>query len=282
MANINQFQNTPSNTGTADTNNLGFSGVSKWGDSSIQNSQLPNQVPPNMLGQPASGIGGAQSGVGVPPPPSIGGTGYSIPGLIQTQLAGNTAARTQNQNNWDSAKANLMQYTTPFTPDVIANMKNSNAMLAQGGENNAFTQQAGILAASGQNDASSLAAAAATANRNALGAQVGNNTNIGIQAQLANNQAGQNVGNSILSHLPQVKPDDLSGIIGLTGQMQTNQALLANQQNQQQFQNSLLMNQFNKPISPGATNGRPIVGAGDPTQAARSGPSTNGILMGSY
>lgn len=253
MPNVNQYQNTPTNASYgADTTNLGFSGLSgqsKWGDSSAQNSTPYNQVAPGQLGQPP----GAQ----IAP---FGGTGFSLQQLVQNQLGQNQSARAQNQGNWNSASANLQKYTTPFTPDVLAAMKNENAMKAQAGQNNAFTQQAGIMAAAGQGDASSMAAAAAQAQRTGLGAQIGANTNLGIQAALANNQAGFNVGNSIMSHLPQVRPDDLSGLMALQ-----------NNVNNQNNQNSILQNQFNRPMSPGQTNGRPIVGAGDPTQQGPNG-----------
>lgn len=249
MPNVTQYQNTPTNAPSgqgADTTNLGFNGLSgqnQWGDAGV-------------LNRFNAGNAAAAPGAGTLP-----GTGFNLQQLVQRQLAGNDASRAANQGNWNSASSNLMKYTTPFTPDVIANMQNSNAMKAQAGTNNAFSQQAGILAAGGQGDASSLAAASAQTNRTGLGAQIGANTQLGIQAALGNNQAGFNVGNSIISHLPQNRPDDLSGLMALQ-----------NNVNNQNNQNSILQNQFNRPLSPGMTartNGP--IGAGDTTATGPGG-----------
>lgn len=226
---------TNSGPGMANTQQLGYFPRSQWGDNSIQNS-TPGFGQPNYQQAPAGGVSG---------------TGYSIPGLIQQQMSDWKTADAANIGRFNDASGYLKQFATPFSPDVIANMKNSNAMLAQGGQNNAFLQQQGLLATEGNGDASSMAAAAAQAQRNGLGAQVGANTNLNIQAALGNNQAGYNVGNSILSHLPQQRANDLSGLMSLTNQMQN-----------QDFQRQMLANQANRPIAPGMSNGKPSLGGG--------------------
>ncbi len=256
----NVFQTPPSalNNPTygADTKNLGF--------------QLPGGTNPwsgSQVTDPKYNFGGASNQNSFAP--QNGGLSQfgGINGLIQKQLGSNAQARQQNQQNWTGASGYLKQFATPFDPNTISLMKTQNQMAAQGAENNAFREQQGIMAASGQGDASSLAAAAAEANRHAMGAQVGANSNLDIQARLGNNKAGYDVGNSILSNLPQYKPDDYSGL-GMLGLMGSNQA----------FQQNLLQNQMDRPISPGMTNSRPALGNGQ--QSLSNGGQGGGIVGG--
>lgn len=251
MPNITQNPNMPSNpTYGADTRNLGFqfnggNGMaSKWGDQSNQNSN-PNY---NFSGQPQqpfnpfSANGGQQNGLG---------NGLDFQSLIQKQLGSNAMARQQNQGMWDSSSNYLKQFAQPFTPDVVNAMKNESAMGLQGAANNAFRNESGILAAGGQNDASSLAAAQSEASRHLMGAQAGANQDLSIKAALGNSEAGRSVGSSILSNMPQYKPDDYSGLLALTNQMQ----------NQGTF-NNILANQYDRPQNPGSSNSRPSMGGG--------------------
>ncbi len=250
MANVFQNAPIPSNPTTQpDTRNLGFqfAGQSNpWSGPQVTN---PNYGVTGNFGSPA---GGNQNG-------------FNINSIIQKQLGSNAQARQQNQANWTGASSYLKNFATPYDQATIDKMKASNAMTAQGGANNAFREQQGIMAASGQGDASSLAAAAAEADRNALGARVGADNQLDMQTHLANNQAGFNVGNSILSNLPQYKPDDYSGL-GMLGLMGQNQS----------FQQGLLQNQMDRPISPGMTNSRPAFGNGIFSQSGQGG----GIMGG--
>lgn len=233
----------PTNAGYADTKNIGWNALAgstnPWNGPQLTN---PNYGSSGTLGAPT---GGSNAMAGGPNNTSF------INGIISKQLGSNAQARQQNQANWSGASDYLKQYAQPFDPNTVSLMKTQNQMAAQGAENNAFREQQGIMAASGQGDASSLAAASSEAQRNAMGAQVGANSNLDIQARLGNNDAGFKVGNSILSNLPQVRPDDLSGLgmLGLFGQ-------------QQQFNQNLLQNQADRPISPGMTNSRPAFGNG--------------------
>lgn len=241
----NVFQNPSMQNASygADTRNIGYKLPGQTGpwDNSPQNS-IPGYGASGTFGSPTGGGGNAMGKPG----------GFDIQHIIQQQLGSNALARQQNQQNWTGASNYLKQYATPFSPDVIARMQGQNAMLAQGGANNAFREQQGLLSAGGQGDASSMAAASSEANRMRLGAQVGANNDLAIKAAQANNQAGFNVGNSIIGNLPQYRPDDYSGL-GMLGLMGQNQ----------QFQQSLLQNQMDRPMSPMAARDKPIGGRFD-------------------
>jgi hypothetical protein len=129
-----------------------------------------------------------------------------------------------------------------------------------GASGNAFDEQRGILAAAGQDDASSLAGAAAQAQRHGQGAQIAANTDLGIKAAGINNQAGLTVGSSILNNLPTYRPDDLSGLaqLGLYDQSQ-------------QFERGLIDNAMNRPTSPGMTQGQRPVGGRYANSSADAG-----------
>lgn len=215
-------------TQPANTTQLGYAGVSPWGDSSAQNSQ-PNLGPnPLAIGGPG---GSSNSSL------SIGGN--TLNDWIQKQLAQNNQARQQNQASFSDASNYLKQYANPLSPEIIAQMKSENATKAQAGANNSLAEQKSMMAGSGQGDAGSMAAAASMANRQSLGAQIGANTNLGIQSATLNNNAGMDVGKSILSNIPQYKPDDYSGLMALSLQQQ-------NMQNQ----NAILNNQLGAPKTP--------------------------------
>lgn len=314
----NEWYSPPSqynSSGTANTTQLGYSqggGGVAW-DPSYQpggaNSKTtlntgaaaPGGIP--LWAQGATSFNGQSLGVPGGSPPAGGsstfqasgtsgtggvaqnpGTGYTLQQLVQMQMQQNNQARSQNQGEFNDASGFLKQYTTPLNAQVIQQMKNTNNMQAQAGESNAFREQQGLMGAGGQTDASSLAAASAQANRNALGAQIGANTNLGIQAAQINNTAGYNVGNSIMSHLPQYKPDDYSGLMGLTSSIQNQNTLntlsqnnfnTLNQQNQQNLnlQNQIAQNTATRPIQP--TAGR-IIGPNDNNQSrGGSGANTN-------
>lgn len=231
MPNVNMFAPTPRTAPQygADTTHLGNSVSQVWDDRFKQGAQ------PNALG-------GQQPGATGPNP--------LISSYLQRQTAENARSRAANTGRWDAASNYLKGFSTPFSPDVLAKMKSQNAMLSQGGANNEFRQQQGLMGASGQGDASSTSAALAEASRHALGAQVGANTQLGIQAAQANNAAGMNVGQSILANLPQDRPQDFSGFASM-GLADANQNYLR----------SLTENQMNRPVSPGMTAGsRPIGG----------------------
>lgn len=137
-----------------------------------------------------------------------------------------------------------------LSPQIVQLMKNqaANQISAQG--DNQFNQVKRAMSADGQTDNSSMAAALEAQGRQNMGAQATQNTAIDIAAakqrpidlanaaSVAQKQSGQDigvplgVGNSIIQNLPQVKPDDYSGLLALTNQMQN-----------QQFQNQMLANQ---------------------------------------
>lgn len=232
--------------------------------------------PPNVpMGQPvtvnlggngvqASGFGGAYGGGANSP--------YSLQQLIDMQMKQNNDARAQNQANWASSRDYLMglagQYNkNPSTvsaqsltsqlagnplslsPEIVRLMKNQAANQISAMGDNQFNQVRRALSADGQMDTSSMAAAREAQNRQNMGAQMAQNTNIDIAAAkqrpidlanaaaVAQRQAGQDIGvplgigNSIMSNLPQIRPDDYSGLLALTNQMQN-----------QQFQNQMMAN----------------------------------------
>ncbi len=229
-----------------DTSRLGYKNIPGGGgvtwDDQYQNMSANPQT------QPITNWGG--TGRGDPFAPTGGdsvGTGDSLQGWIGKQMGENSAAKAKNQANWEGASSYLKGFANPLSPDVIARMKSENAVKAQGGYNNAYREQEGILNANGQGDSSSLAAAAAQAQRHSLGAQIGANTDLGIKAAQINNEAGRSVGNSIISNLPQYRGDDLSGLMALTLQQQN-----------QDTQNRILENQYNSPRSPGSSQGVPL------------------------
>lgn len=238
MPNVNYSMPGQNNTYGADTFNLGASGMYgqtaggvQW-DPQWQNTppNLPGNLPnlsylqSNQLGGVAQGQGGANG---------QSGTGYTIPSLVQSQLASNAQARQQNQQNWQGAANAVNQYTTPFTPAVLAAQQTQNSQNVMGQAANANRQQAGMMAADGQTDASSMAAANQANARNAMGALTASNQQLGINAAQANNQAGFQAANSVISHLPQYKPDDYSGLMSLTNTMQQQQQLNGMQANAQ-------------------------------------------------
>lgn len=250
--------------------------------------------------------GGAASGG------SAAAAGGNISSLIAQQQASNDAARAQNQSNWDSAKSYLQglpgQYSSDpantganrvtqsilNNPDVLSQQVQQNIMNRAQNQIGASAQaglntQYGMMAADGQTDSSSMAAAKAASDRNAFAALGNSATGLGIQAatanraseqaasQLGQQQANNNinpamtVGNSIMSHLPQVKPDDYSGLMALSNQMSNQQA--QNQMMQQQFaqQNqlaqlglSMQQNAANRPQNPSASR---LLGPNDGNQS---------------
>lgn len=173
----------------------------------------------------------------------------------------NAQASTQSAQ---SLTGQLAANPLSLSPDVVQNMKNeaSNQISAQ--TDNTARQVQGTLAAGGQADASTLAAMNMQLARQGMGAQQTQNTNIDIDAAkqrttdlqnaagLSQRQSAQDInipmqtGNSILSHLPQVRPDDYSGLLSLTNQMQN-----------QQFQNQML--QYNAQMGrANAANANPL------------------------
>lgn len=172
--------------------------------------------------------------------------------LVQKQLSGWDQARQQNQGGYNSTAGYLKGFAQPISPALLAQMKSSNAALAKGGADNAFRSEQSLLNQGGQGDASSMAAARDEANRMGLGAAVNANSQLGQNAALANNAAGMQVGQSLLSSLPQYRADDYSGLLAL----QQNQNWM-----QQQQQNGMP-----SPVSPGMSNGRPSVGGKGPQQ----------------
>lgn len=227
------------------TSRLGFNNIPGGGGVTWDNQyQTGNWQTPNSLPIANWGKGGGAPGAGGAGGASGGGTGDSLSGWVSKQMGENAAAKAKNQANWEGASSYLKGFANPLSPDVVARMKSENANKAQGGYNNAYREQEGIMSANGQADSSSLAAAAAQAQRHALGAQIGANTDLGIKAAMYNNEAGRSVGNSIISNLPQYVPDDYSGLMALTLQQQN-----------QDTQNQILNNQYNAPRSPGSTSG---------------------------
>ncbi len=242
MANLFANAAKPSNTSyQPNTTNLGFQmpgGQGPW-DSSPQNSD-----PKFNFGGGANALGGNAPGGGYTPNPLI-------KNYMTQQTAENQRSRAANVGRWNDASSFLKNYTTPYDPATIAKMKASNAMTAQGGQNNMFREQQGIMDASGQGDASSLAAASAEAGRNALGARVGADNALDMKTHEANNTAGMQVGSTILSNLPQDRPDQFGQFAALG---------LADQNNQ--FNQGMMGNAMTRPIAPGMTNSRPFLGGG--------------------
>lgn len=194
-------------------------------------------------------------------PGATGGTNPLITNYMNQQTTENQRSRAANTGRWDAASSYLKQFATPFSPDIIQKMKGQNSMASLGAAHNAFNQQQGLMDASGQGDASSQSAAMAEANRHAMGATVGANNQLGIEAQKANNAAGMSVGSSILNALPQDVPQDYSGFASL-GLMDQNQ----------QYNRGLTENMMNRPISPGMTAGqRPIGGRYDNNSGGNAG-----------
>lgn len=204
-------------------------------------------------------FGAAGGGVG-------GGLG-NIGGLINQQMQQNNQARQQQQALWDELKKYMMGIPGQYTSDprlkatqaltsrflanpealndnVMAKIMNqtSNNITAQG--DNAYRQQAGMLASQGESDASSLAAARARIAREGMAAQTGANTQLEIQRANQRNQDYMNalnqgraqsqadigvpmqVGNSLLANQPQFRADDLSGLGALAMAQQNQQAML--------------------------------------------------------
>lgn len=232
----NQWATLPGQNSTygADTQNVGYRGPGgmtaggvQWdpywqAQSGGQNQSLLNQqnIRNGFQANPYGAFpGGGQMGGGMGGGAgSLGGAGApgSVQGFMNAQMASNADARAQNQKNWENASGFLKGFQTPFTPGVIAAQQTQNQQQLAGQQANANRQQAGIMAADGQTDAGSLAAAAQASQRNAMGANVNATQNLGIQSTLANNKAGYDVGNSIISHLPQYRPDDYSGMAALS------------------------------------------------------------------
>lgn len=275
--------------GTADTTNLGYRGPTNSGF--MWNSTPQMQQAPLPGTQNAGGLGGA----------------YSLQDLVNMQMGANISTRQQNQNNWDQSKNflqglpgqyagqqstqnadrlsnTLAQNPLSLSPQVVQQMKNETANQIQAQSDNSLQQQMGALAAGGQSDASTIAAAKQAQSRAAMGAQATQNTNIDIEAakqrtqdltNAANVSRGQsaqdiapalNVGNSIISHLPQVRPDDYSGLLALSNQMQ-----------QQQFQDSLLSRGQNNLKTPIAMN--PIGGKYNQNQGGQPPMGNGGVAQ---
>lgn len=253
MPNVNMFAKKPSNTSYgADTRNLGFSGASPWGDSSPQNSD-PNF---NFGGasNPMAGAGGPNKSSGI------------ISNYMTQQRGENARSRAANIGRWNEASGYLKNFANPLSPDVIAKMKSMNAMGAQGAANNQFREEQGLLGMGGQMDASSQAAAADAAHRNFMGASVGADSKLETDAALQNNTAGLQVGTSILNSLPQDRPDDLSGF-----------AQLQLGDNDRNYSRGLMENAMNRPISPGATNGKQMMGGGGGVNPFGASYNPNGM-----
>lgn len=240
----NYIQNyLPQGNGGADTTNLGYKNIAGRGgvtwDPSYQGTANPRDTMPMNFG----GAGKGAFNLGAPG----GKPGFGLNDFIKKQMGSNDEARAKDEANWQGASSYMKQFANPLSPEIIGQMKSENAVKAQGAENNAFAEQQGILAAGGQDDASSLAAAAAQAHRGAQGAQITANTNLGFDAAKYNNQAGLTVGSSILNNLPQHAPDDYSGL-----------AALSLAQQNQDFQHNLISNAYDAPRSPGSVSGPPI------------------------
>ncbi len=229
----NVFQKPMPNYNSPDTRNIGFQ---MPGQSGVM---WDNDWQKNTGGGTQNAFGGGQQSQ----------TNPLIQNYMTKQTSENARSRAANEGRWNSASGYLKGFATPYDPATIARMKSANAMTAQAGENNAFNEQRNLMAASGQGDASSLAAAAAEANRHSLGARVGADNALDMRTHEANNTAGMNVGTSILNALPQDRPDQLGefAALGLMGQ-------------NQDFQHNLIQNQMDRPISPGMTNSRPSLG----------------------
>ncbi len=264
----------------------------------------PNAVN-QAMGNNSNSIFGNMGGAGGPPANSMfgslgqgnalsggagaGGAGLSIPGLIQNYIGQQQSDDALNTQHYNDASSYLKgipgQYnsnpTTKATqglvqkflanPNVLSpqlqqQMRNQTDNQIQAQTDNGLTNTNNILAASGDNDSSTMAAASQAANRNAIG-QMGNaNTNLGIQAAQLNNQSMQNaigagqrqsaqdtsvpmsVGQSIMSNLSTTKPDDPSGVIAMMLASQS-------QQNAQNMNNGLLR-------SPSTAGGATIGGGG--------------------
>lgn len=141
----------------------------------------------------------------------------------------------QSTQNAQGLSNQLSQNPLSLSPQILQQMKNqaSNQITSQGDNTN--QQVMGALSAGGQNDASTIAAMKQQQARVNLGAQQTSNTNLDIAAAkqrtqdlmnaagVAQKQSAQDIGvpldaaSAVLAHLPQVKPDDLSGLIALMG-----------------------------------------------------------------
>ncbi len=263
----NGSQNWNSNT-PANTTNLGYS-FPGGGGNNMNTGWLWNSTPnPAQSGQGGGGSFGGQSGAGGGgnDPYSLqnlinmqmqqnntarqqnqnnwdSSKNYmlGIPGMYNGQASTQGAQSLTNQ---------LAANPLSLSPAVVQQMKNSTANQISAQGDNQFRNVRRAMSADGQTDTSSNAAALEAQNRANLGAQTSANTAIDIEAAkqrpidlanaagVAQRQSGQDigvpmgVGNSIMSNLPQVRPDDYSGLLALTNQMQN-----------QQFQNQMLANQ---------------------------------------
>ncbi len=226
-----------------------YNSGSQWHDSTNigYKPTLPNGIGggnPSQWNMPSgqNAFGGAQGGQ----------TDIMKNPLVQKQLSGWDAANAANVGRWNNASGYLKGFATPYDPATISRLQSANNTFAKGGADNAFRSEQSLLSQGGQGDASSMAAARDEANRVGTGAAVMANSNLANQAQLANNSAGLQVGQSILSNLPTERPSDYSGLLAL--------------QQQQNWMQQQQQNGMPTPISPGQTNGRQSVGGKGPQQ----------------
>lgn len=287
MAYQYQQPNRPMGNGSADLTNLGYTFPGTGNSGALWNSTPPPQAPAPST----PGVGGA-------PDPFL----LSIMNKQQTgndaARAQNKAnwnsskdyelglpGQYQGQASTGAAQGLVSQLAAnplSLSPEIVQAMKNRSNNQIQAGFDNSQKQQQGMLAAGGQTDASTLAALKSQSDRLNIGRQATNSTDIDIAAakqrttDLANAAGvagaqsqrdimpGLTAGGEVLGHLPQVKPDDYTGLLALSGQNQFQNALLS--------QNAMNMNQGNTLRTPTAFN--PI--GGSYSQAQGQTPLGNG------
>lgn len=181
-----------------------------------------------------------------------------IQSVLDQQMGLNAATKAQNQATWNEGKGLLYGARDSYNNSATANSARdlTNRFLANPEALNDRTQAAiqnkaagsidaqtaaqnqqvgGILAAQGQGDASSLAAAAESSGRANMAAKAGVQSDLEVQrARLRNQdfmnamgqgraQAAQDYGvqqgaaTTFLNDMPQYKPDDLSGYAAIAG-----------------------------------------------------------------
>ncbi len=258
--NVKQFQNSPSAGAGGATGS--HSGVT----SGTQNAwDLVNGSGQGTGAQLQGGgvIGGGAGGAG-----AGGGGAYSIDKIIQAQIDANNQSDAANTARYNSAAdylkgipgqyssnpivqktqgavSGLLDNPEALNDATFGKIKNTiqNQIAAQG--RNAFKQQSGILAAGGNGDASTLAAAAAAQARQDQALKTKSMTDLEVQranqrnaditgaATLGRQQSAQDigvplgVGNSIMNNLLQNKPNDYVnlGMLGLIQQQNQNAGL---------------------------------------------------------
>ncbi len=196
--------------------------------------------------------------------------------------------------------ANRVTGNIMANPDVLSAAVQQQIMNKAQGQIGAAAQaglntQYGMMQGDGQGDASSMAAAKAASDRNQFAAIGNTAADLSSKAALANRQSeleaanagtargnanfapGYNVGNSIISHLPQIKANDYTGLAMLANQMQNqqtqNEILKQNGLNAQATQNAALT----RPQNPSANR---LLGPTDNNQS-QDNSSSAGFNFGS-